>query len=1161
MNLPNLIGAALCGLLCCVPAPAAELKILLPLNRTAYQTYERIDISVVRSANLALAAGDLVLKVQGEDGSRLGFTFPVAKVDPEEGTARAVEHLHLNGWLLRPGKYTIEANCDGASAGTAIELYGHLRRSSFRLVNWGGRAKGSDQLPEGEDNLGFNLFMGYENDDANLLRAGVDYMRNCTMSGGHQMDLRMECDWSDPFVFRGGTRRVVRQALADRTRGNTIGVHFYDEPGLTWMKDAKGEMTPHGIPAQVRSFEAAFGYPPPEAGKIDPKNPEDVARWKQWARWKLGFMDAAWKDAQAGVRAVDPDYLSVTQSQYGYSAFTDGYYFNVVRSLPVISGHGGYHDFGPGYFNPSQFLEFARARDFRRPNWYLPTWYGNTTADQFRLEQYLSFQTDIQGLMCPPELDPAHPDKVAATQGVVESNKLAGRLGTIFTTMPVTRPPVAMLYSLSQFIHTQTQDRTKYYAHETVHGQKVSFTYLAGKLLQHQFMVVLDEDVLDGTLAANHKALILTSLDYLDPKIIEGIEAFAKDGGLVLMTGDCTVKFAGAVNLGVVPRFPDEAKIAELVKAKKYQEAGALTTMRHSLAVARTLSDAIRPQLEKAGIKPILTSDEPGIVATQQAAGDVEYLFAVNATHDPQGNPMLGVKSTTATIGLDDDGRLVYDAIHGGAVKELEKKGGRLQGHFRFGPGQMRVFARTARPLGGVKAATPMLRRDYTLEQAPLRVSLVAAVLDDKGGLLSGSISLRIRVIDPFGSVRYDLYRATDRGTLNLSLPLAVNDPAGKWKVHISELLGNTEDVTTFTVDAVKTCAQAAGATRRAMSLAPDRDKVFRFFRAHQAVTLVKGAGDYNNAAAERLAKILQPWNVRCTIVAAADVNKPRSLSEEEARTWAGLDYAGSGQIKAGNTNPVSLVGFAVQGPVALLGNAEDNPLIKFLLDHKFLPYRPSKAELPGPGRGMVAWQLDGVGVGQESITLIAYDAKGMSEAVGTMYEMMAGIEPLTPLALPQRNTIVAADRAQTVPEPTVDWSIVLPDRVEGLKVDGGKLTALTHAGTLAEVQAGGKVRAQRVLEGAAYQKSADELQTKPAPAALAEAQKKAGPARLVKFIAANGKLTAVAFWGGMVHVFDRGGALKAARQFPQDTTALAWSGDRLLVGDADGRLTALKFK
>jgi len=67
------------------------------------------------------------------------------------------------------------------------------------------------------------------------MRAGVDFMSNCTMSGAHQMDLRMECDWSDPYVTRGGTVRVVRRAFQDRTRGNVPGVHFYDEPGLTWI--------------------------------------------------------------------------------------------------------------------------------------------------------------------------------------------------------------------------------------------------------------------------------------------------------------------------------------------------------------------------------------------------------------------------------------------------------------------------------------------------------------------------------------------------------------------------------------------------------------------------------------------------------------------------------------------------------------------------------------------------------------------------------------------------------------------------------------------------------------------------------------------------------------------------------------------------------------
>ena len=111
------------------------------------------------------------------------------------------------------------------------------------------------QLPQGEDGLGFNMFYGHygQDTDAHFIRAGVDFMANCVMSGGHQMDLRMECDWSDPLVTRGGTRRVVRRAMMDRTRPNVPGVHFYDEPGLTWHKHpATGEFTPHGIPSQLR---------------------------------------------------------------------------------------------------------------------------------------------------------------------------------------------------------------------------------------------------------------------------------------------------------------------------------------------------------------------------------------------------------------------------------------------------------------------------------------------------------------------------------------------------------------------------------------------------------------------------------------------------------------------------------------------------------------------------------------------------------------------------------------------------------------------------------------------------------------------------------------------------------------------------------------------
>ena len=1138
-----LLGFGFCAETLC----KADVALQLPLARTAYQCNENIPFAVLRSGAQAQNGGEIGLKLTGTDGSSLTFTFPTTKAE-----SRSVAHLQVNGWLLRPGSYEVDVSCDGAMARTNIALHSHIRRSDFRLINWE-QAKGKDRLAQGEEGLGFNLVYGQGEDDkdANLIRAGVDFMSCCTMSGGHQMDLRQECDWSDPYVIHGGTRRVARRAFMDRTRPNVLGVHFYDEPGLTWAKDpGTGEMSPHVVPWQLRAYEAAFGQPPLDWKAVDPANPEQAARWAQWARWKLELMDAAWKDAQFGVSAVEPALASVTQSQYGYSAFSDGYYFNVVRSLPITSGHGGYHDFGPGYFNPVMFLEFARARDLAKPNWYLPTWYGNTTADEFRLEQYLCFQCGLHGMISPPDIDPGGaPERSPAAQGVVESNHLLQRLGPIFNTMPATRPPVALLYSLSQFIHAQTLDRKVSYAHETEHGRNVVFTYLAGKLLQQQFMPVLDEDVLDGTLVAQHRAVILTSIDYLDPDVIRALEQFAAGGGLVLLTADSTVSIKGAVKLDVAPAWPDAEKIAELKKAGKANEANELMRLRQALLGAKRLADAIRPRLQAAGIEPPLTSTEPGIVVTRHSSGDVEYLFAVNATHDPEGSPMLGLKPVTTVLKFPADGRAVYDAIRG-------HPGPAAGGSYTFGPGQMRVFARTRGAIQGVSPGTPDVRRDYTLSRSPLSLEFAASVVTKEGGVLSGSIPLRVVVLDALGAVRYDLYRATERGTLNLTLPLALNDPPGEWKLSVTEQLSGTTGERRFVLPGTTTCSAAAGKVRRAVHWPADRERVFRFFRTHDQVTLVTGSNDYDHGAAERLERILQPWNIRCTIMTANEANKSRSLTPDEARTWVGLDFAGHDQIKPDASNPPAQSGFAVQKPAILLGTPADNPLIKFVSDQGFLPYQPDAECMPGTGRGYVAWQREAIGVNQESISLIAYDALGMDEAVGTLYEMLAGLEPLTPLALAQGSVVQPATQPNPVPELTVAWELFLEDRITGLRAAEGKLTVLTAAHTLTEVSSEGVALAP-ATSPANYAELAEQFKPRNADV-LDQARKRAPAGHLPKLVADNGTQKAVVNWGGLLQLFDQTGKLIASRRGPQDVTAAAWAGPRLVVGDADGRLTAL---
>ncbi|HXX93847.1 MAG TPA: hypothetical protein VEN81_09445, partial [Planctomycetota bacterium] len=176
------------------PAGDAKIQVNLPLGRVAYQTNEWIDVSVVRSGAESVPGGELGLLLEGDDGGGIRCSFPLeAKESP------AVEHLRVNARLLRPGKYTLSATSQGVTAKREIEIWSHVRKTSFRLVDWSSHAKGAEQATLGEESLGFNLlyaaYGGLSPDDA--IRGGLDYMWCCTMGGGHQMDLRMECDWSD----------------------------------------------------------------------------------------------------------------------------------------------------------------------------------------------------------------------------------------------------------------------------------------------------------------------------------------------------------------------------------------------------------------------------------------------------------------------------------------------------------------------------------------------------------------------------------------------------------------------------------------------------------------------------------------------------------------------------------------------------------------------------------------------------------------------------------------------------------------------------------------------------------------------------------------------------------------------------------------------------
>jgi hypothetical protein len=375
----------------------------------------------------------------------------------------------------------------------------------------------------------------------------------------------------------------------------------------------------------------------------------------------------------------------------------------------------------------------------------------------------------------------------------------------------------------------------------------------------------------------------------------------------------------------------------------------------------------------------------------------------------------------------------------------------------------------------------------------------------------------------------------------------------------VRELLNNQEGTATFRYAPPPQAPAAAGATHRAVSFGSDLGNVFRFARLHREVTIVKGTSPYHAAAAERLGEVLRPWDVRCRVVDVAEASKPRPLAGDEVKTWVGLVPA---RATSGAGNPPAVAGFAVRGPVLLLGNPDDNTIIRFLQENHFLPYRVTPGSFPGPGRGLIAWQRDGVGHGQESVTLIAHDAEGLAEAVGSFYEAVAGLEPLTRWELPKADSLTPARSAPGLtPAAAVAWAVRLPDRVVGMKVAANGLTVLTHDGSIATVSGEGKLTSSKPVEAGQAERVSKELAPAPDRAAEVAARSQARPDRLFKLAAARGGWVAVAYWGGTLRVVDGKGQVRSEQLLPQDITALAWLDGKVVAGLADGQVLALRVE
>jgi len=266
-------------------------------------------------------------------------------------------------------------------------------------------------------------------------------------------------------------------------------------------------MTPHEIPRRKRSFEAAFGRRAARLQGSSIPTTRPYRAWNHWARWKLSLMDAYEKGARSASAPCGRISFRSRRASTRRRRSPTGYY---QCSAQHADRHGqrGYDDFGPGIFNPSFFLEFPVRATGAGPTGTCPL-YGNMPPDRFRLEQCLSFMTNLQGMITPPDMEPAR--NPTTPQGSSKPTASFQQPRPHLNHMARHQAAVAILYSLSYAIHHPDAEHGEELPAPDAARPCLPIVYMAGKVTQYQYAFVVEEDVLDGRSPRSQAVILVAS--------------------------------------------------------------------------------------------------------------------------------------------------------------------------------------------------------------------------------------------------------------------------------------------------------------------------------------------------------------------------------------------------------------------------------------------------------------------------------------------------------------------------------------------------------------------------------------------------------------------------------------------------------------------------
>ena len=558
------------------------------------------------------------------------------------------------------------------------------------------------------------------------------------------------------------------------------------------------------------------------------------------------------------------------------------------------------------------FFEAARARKAgSTPLWMAPLSADANDAGTIRKMIYASLAAGAKGIVYPPEaMQPQLIGEFAAFSRTIAAH------GELLLALKPQRPRIAILDSAANRTRVMGVNPGDNREPAALHG-KMACAWAACALAGSPPAIIGDDEALN--LADGRYAVVIApGLLQLARKVHDAVDDFVAAGGTFITDSDCRAEIMNAVKLPFA--FPNV----------------------HTTPPTPEQIEALRQIIEKPAPPTIRCSRVDFLVSELTAGGSDRFFFVQRLSDGPELQLSAEVTFPRA--------RATYDVFAGKPALSVDEDSDAFSRiRVALDPGQAKLFAALDAGVAGVRLSA-VSAKNRTL-------SITVSAVDVNGRPLRAPVPAALVVRDASGAERFRVYRCIERGKLELSLPLGMNEPPGNWSAHVAELYSGQAQTLAFDMPEQFTERLITAADHVDVY---DRAACVEFLRKTKSVTIVAGDPTHTKAG-EGLARALQRLDIR------SEIKQDKQVMREG--------------------------GFELAGDAILLGTPANNLLVKNLQARSLLPISVS-SRLIGRGRAIIFRTVSAFAAGGHTMTIWPSDALSLSRGIETFVMLHADQDP-----------------------------------------------------------------------------------------------------------------------------------------------------------------------